>query len=932
MAILGTFFLLLIAVNVVFYITTEYLWFASLGFSSRFWIEIITRLALFAAGGAVAGIFTYFNLKMVHKRLQVSGMQYLSLAGSLGVAIVFGLWALGWWNEVLLYLNQAPSPVSDPVFNRGTAFYLFTLPLYSRLHTWLMFLVVIAGAGVFGMTGLHSSLAQQSGQSATERITRYRPIRKQLSLLGGLVLLLLAWGYYLRIFQLLHSTSGVVTGAGWLDIHVRRPAYIASIVIFVVSAALLFWSAFSASVTRRLFFLRESGEDGLYVPTGKTLIPVGSVVALLFVINSVIPGLFTALYVDPNEITLEEPYIAHNISFTQRAFGLEESHIERSTIPVNPRIDAGTIERNEESLENIRLWDWRALQSNLSQRQEIRLYYRFHDIDIDRYRINGDYRQMMLSLRELDKSELPENAQTWVSRQLKYTHGYGMVMLPANEFQADGQPNLLMRNIPVQQDAALQESGFNLTRPEIYYGELTNDHVYVRTTEEEFDYPGEDENVFVTYEGDGGVPIDGLLKRFIFAWKYDGARQFFSGYFTPESRIMFHREISRRLSRVAPFLLQDSDPYPFVTDDGRIKFIVDTYIVSSDYPYSERYFGRVEQFNGANYVRNSVKAVIDAYDGSVELYVTDPDDIIIRSYRDAFPGLFRDLDDMPAPVRDHIRYPGDYLTAQAEVYRVYHMNDPRTFYQREDVWEFATERYNEDFQDVIPYYIMLRFPGGDLEFVLMLPFTPLDRNVMNAWMAGHADAPNYGDLTVYTFPKGVEVLGPRQIEARVDQNAQMSQQLSLWDQRGSNIIRGNLLTVPLFRGNELSILFAEPIFLEATGAELPEIRRIILADQDNVFWSPNLEGTLNMLIGREVLEAPGGGAAGAAGRSAGAGALQPRLQGLIDDAVEAFNRYRQDLAEGSFRSAGEALDTLSDLINEIESSSAAGPAAAGGDN
>ncbi len=908
---IAAFIVLLIGFNVFFYITTEYQWFASLGYAARFWTEISAKVLLFAAAGVVAAAFVFLNLQVTSKSVSAPGKNFLPAPAAVLLGVILGSWALGSWDKVLLFLNQADSAVRDPVFGRTTSYYLFSLPVYTELLAWLVFLIVATAAAVIALTAIRMAQAGERERNLRAYVLRYRRVRKQLFVLAGLFLLTRAGNSYLNIFELMYSPAGAVTGAGWLAVNVRQPAYYVSVAIYTVSAILLFWGAFRDRVTQKLFSLKRT-EDGTFAPSGKTLLPIGIVVGLLILVNGVIPGLFRTLYVNPNEITLEEPYIGHNIEFTRVAFGIDDSRVDRTTIPVTPGIGAQAVRENRETLENIRLWDWRALQDNLSQRQEIRLYYRFRDVDVDRYTIDGEYRQMMLSVRELDKAQLPARAQTWVSRQLKYTHGYGLVMLPVAEFLPNGQPNLLLRNIPVEIDDELEQTGFSLTRPEIYYGEMTDDHVYVRTTEQEFHYPAEDENVFITYEGDGGVLLDNLLKRFVFAWKFDGVRQLFSGYFTPESRIMFHREIDRRASRLAPFLVQDRDPYPVVTNDGRIKFIIDTYITSRDYPYSEPYTGRIGSLRGANYVRNSVKVVIDAYDGTVDYYVFDPDDIIIRTYQNVFPGLFKSADEMPENLRAHVRYPEDYLTAQAEMYRVYQMTDARTFYQREDVWEFATERYREAFQDVTPYYIMITLPGGELEFVLMVPFTPRDRNVMNAWMAGRSDAPNYGRITVYAFPKGVEVLGPRQIEARVDQNAEMSQQLSLWDQRGSQIIRGNLLTVPLFREDELSVLFAEPVFLQAAGAELPEIRRVILADQDEVVWSPTFEQTLNLLVGRAVAEPPHDVAPEAAP------AISARLQNLVDDAIEAFTQYKEELADGNFQAAGEHLDRLNSVIGDIE--------------
>ncbi|MCF8062854.1 MAG: UPF0182 family protein, partial [Deltaproteobacteria bacterium] len=619
-----------------------------------------------------------------------------------------------------------------------------------------------------------------------------------------------------------------------------------------------------------------------------------------------IPSIIDSYVVKPNEITLEHPFIRHNIDFTRQAYKLQDPFLETRRIDAGREITREVVDRNEQTLRNIRLWDWRALLDTLQEQQEIRLYYEFTDVDIDRYHIDGTYRQMMLSVREIEKNALDPESQTWVSRHLKYTHGYGLVLLPVHEFLHQGSPNLLIRNIPPE----VNVPGFSISRPEIYYGELTRDHVYVRTKEQEFDYPSGDQNVYTTYQGEGGVPLESLFKRFAYAWKFGEVQLLFSTYFTGESRVMFRREIIPRLKALAPFLMYDRDPYPVLTEDGRIKYIVDTYTVSDRYPYSGAYEGSLGTFRGANYMRNAVKAVVDAYDGTVSFYVFDEEDILLRTYDKIFPGLFRPRSEMPESLERHIRYPDDYLTVQAEMYATYHMADVGVFYQREDVWTFATERYRESFQPVQPYYVMVRFPDRDeIEFVLMIPFTPKNKNVINAWMAGRCDPPYYGKLLVFTFPKGVEVLGPRQIEARIDQDAEMSQRLSLWGQRGSEVVRGNLLAVPLFSEKTLYMLFAEPVFLQASNARLPQIKRIALADQTEVVWADTFEASLLKLIGEEermksAEEAP-------------LSAEPGPTEGLIRQAVDLFQGYKDGLKSGDFAAAGEKLEELDRLLGRL---------------
>ncbi|MFO7782188.1 MAG: UPF0182 family protein [Spirochaetia bacterium] len=905
---LGT-IVLLILINVFFHIYSEHLWFGSLGQESRFWTEIFTKIILFAVGFVIAFAFLFWNLKSAAGKVEGESRSLIAFPASILLAAIMGSWALGLWENVLLFINQTTAQTTDPVFNRPVNFYLFSLSFYQAAVSWLIFLLVAAAAGVILTATLRYSRARGFGSSSTNAILHTGGLRRQVVGLAGLFLLALAWNAYLSVFELMYSEAGVVTGAGWSDINIRVPAYYVTLAIYAAAGVTLLVAGFSKRVERKVLML-EAGESGEgTVPTKKSLIAPAGIVAVLIIANGIVPIGFQSLVVSPNEITMEDQYIRHNIDYTRRAFGLDESNLTQEQYPVGRDITPEVIEGSREMLDNVRLWDPGALKANLRQQQEIRLYYRFADVDIDRYRVDGEYRQMMLSVRELEKSQLPPSSQTWVSQHLKYTHGYGLVMLPVHEVVEQGGPKLLIRGIPPEVDI----DGFQVTRPEIYYGELTTDHVYTNTSEQEFDYPSGDENVYSDYEGEGGVVLDNIVKRFMYAWKFDGHRQLFSGYFDADSRILFDRQITDRARKIAPFLRFDDDPYPVLTEEGRIKYIIDAYTVSANYPYSERYAGSVGKFGGANYMRNSVKVVIDAYNGSMQFYAMDPDDIILSNYDRVFPDLFTPFEQMPEFLKNHIRYPTDFFTVQAEMLRTYNMTDVATFYQREDAWEFATERYRGAFEPVRPYYIMVEYPESDqLEFVLMIPFTPKNKNVINAWMAGRSDTPNYGDLTTFTMPKGVEVLGPRQIEARIDQDAEMSRSLSLWSQRGSDVIRGNLLTVPLFDSGRLYMLFAEPIFLQAESAELPELRRVVLADQDQVVWARTFDAALQLLVGE--LQPAAAGDAAPAGTQA---VMDPQSRRLIGDAADTFDTYKQELSDGNFAAAGEALEELNTLLEDI---------------
>jgi uncharacterized membrane protein (UPF0182 family) len=514
--------------------------------------------------------------------------------------------------------------------------------------------------------------------------------------------------------------------------------------------------------------------------------------------------------------------------------------------------------------------------------------------------LDGKYSQVMLAVRELLQENIDPRSQNWVSLHLKYTHSFGAVLLPAHDILSQGRPNLLIRGIP---PVSFVES-IQITQPRIYYGELTDNYVFVNTTELEFDYPIGDQVMYNSYDGKGGVPIGSFLNKLFYALRFDDYRLLISRYFTKDSKILFRRKIIERAQAIMPFLQFDRDPYPVITDDGRIVWILDSYTTSSMFPYSQQYRGMLRDFYGNNYIRNSVKVIVDAYDGTVEPYIIDSSDVIISTYNRVFPKLFKNFNQMPEDLKKHIRYPNDFFTIQAEMYAAYHMVNPETFYQREDLWEFATERYRAEFQIISPYYVMIEFPERDsVEFALIVPFTPRNKNVMNAWMAGRSDVPNYGKLTVYPFPKGVEVLGPRQIEARIDQNTIMSQSITLWGQRGSEVIRGNLLVIPLFHKDSLFVLYVEPIIIQAEAAQLPEIKKIIVADQNQVLWAEQFDQAMELLKRKvKQLEEP---QVDRPGRTIDIQQIRTLLQ-----------EFRNSINQGNYSDAGARLEELMEILNQ----------------
>jgi len=621
--------------------------------------------------------------------------------------------------------------------------------------------------------------------------------------------------------------------------------------------------------------------------------------AVLVVGTGIYPSLVQKLKVVPNEIALEKPYLEKNIQYTNLAYGLD--NIKYQEFPAEERLTREDLKRNELTVKNIRLWDHAPLLSTYSQLQEIRTYYKFIDVDNDRYFVNGEYRQVMLSPRELSYRALP--ARTWVNEHIIYTHGYGAVLGPVNRISPEGLPEFFIKDIPPVSSADIK-----ITRPEIYYGETSNEYVFVRTKREEFDYPVGEKNVYTQYQGKGGVPLS-FWKKVVFAVRFGSLDILLSNDVTGESRIMYYRKIHDRVSRVAPFVRLDPDSYLVISKEGRLLWVLDGYTVTDRFPYSEPVPGL------GNYIRNSVKAVVDAYDGTVSLYTSDPKDPIIQTYAKIFPGVFQPLEQMPDDLRSHIRYPQALLSIQARMYGTYHMQDPQVFYNKEDLWTIprkaASGQGSE--KEYPPYYTIMKLPEGKKEeFVVLLPFTPSKKDNMSAWMAGRCDVPHYGEVLVYVFPKQKMIYGPRQIEARIDQEAEISKQLSLWSQRGSQVIRGDLLAIPI----EKSILYVEPLYLAAEKSQLPELKRVIVAFGNSLAMEENLELALQRVFGGEVMREK-------AAPKAVLGAAAPPEKRRTDPeiAAEALAHYRkaQDfLRQGNWAGYGEELRKMEEGLKALE--------------
>jgi uncharacterized membrane protein (UPF0182 family) len=911
-------FVVLVVLSILFFLLldlyTDLAWLETLGVASILWREISSRLLLFTGAWVVAAIVLSVNWwlarllaggdQMTVPWLRQQRSQYritaepttrtvsarvanaLLVAGAVTLGLFFGLQAQSMWRSALLSLYGVSFGQTDPILGHDLSFYIFRLPWQRFLQGWSVWLVGLALAGaalVYVLTYSSSRLARKvEVVGVRQPWLRLSPAaERHLLVLGAVILGLIAWGYQLNIPGLLYSTSGAAYGAGYADVHARLPALHLLTGIAVLAAVVLL-----ASLVVKVRWL--------------PLAVIGVWLLVAFLGGSVYPSLLQRLAVEPNELSREREYIAHTIHYTRAAFGLD-SVAEADFAVVEGAVPLDLV-ANESTIQNIRLWDYRPLMRTYGQLQEIRLYYAFADVDVDRYQVGDDYRQVTLAAREIASNELPDTAQTWVNRHLVYTHGSGVVLSPVNEVVEEGLPLLWVRDIPPR--SSYPELA--ITRPEIYFGELTDEYVVVKTEEQELDYPSGDQNVYTTYEGTGGVILNSPIKRLAYALRLSASQVLLSGSITPESRLLWRRSIEERVQAVAPFLRYDPDPYPVIVDE-RLIWLLDAYTVTDRYPYSEPI---ATSFGSLNYLRNSVKVAMDAYDGALTFYIIDPGDPLVATYAAIFPDLFRPGEEMEPELVAHWRYPEGMFQIQATKYQTYHMTDPQVFYNREDLWSWAEELVGGERRPIEPYYVNMRLPGETTaEFVLMLPFTPSTKQNMIAWMYARNDGGNYGQLGVYKFPKQTLVYGPMQVESRIDQDPVISQQLSLWNQRGSQVIRGNLLVIPM----DQAILYVEPIYLEAEASQLPELRRVIVAYGSRIAMEETLAESLAQVMGIELVE-------GEPPQPEPEPTL-PRLEGDVPGLVlEADGYYRaaqECLKAGDWVCYGAEMDRLEQVLRAL---------------
>jgi uncharacterized membrane protein (UPF0182 family) len=900
----------------------EGLWFSSLGYVDVFWKTLNLQAAVFIGAAAITfGVLYGSFLAMKPRNLAdlapggtiiINGqpislpvepvLRLIALGAALFIAVVSGFGMMSEWTTLALYWygrDVAASAAADPIFGRPIPFYLFTLPALDVIFGWLTTIAVMTCAIAIFFVVVGGGMRALGGRRGTV-LDAGQPWRG-LSCAVAALLFAFAARVFLGRYDYLLTNATIFTGVNYTDAHITLTGLTIVAVALAVGGIIALINAVSA-------------------PRARWLIAAVLPAFACYVLVSLVGWYVNGFIVKPNELVRERPYISHNIEMTRQAYGLDR--ITLRSFPADTGTEAIDAANNHATLDNIRLWDWRALQDTLRQIQAIRTYYDFVDIDIDRYNLGGTVRQVMLGTRELSIDKLPESSRNWINEKLIYTHGYGVTMNPVNGFTADGLPILLMDNMPVQSVPPAP----TLNRPEIYFGELTNSDVYVKTRQQEFNYPQGETNSVTSYEGTGGIALGGFLRRAVIALERgDIAKLPFSDDVTAESRLLMRRNIRDRVAALAPFLVYDPDPYIVIADDGRLFWMVDAFTTADTYPYSRHYrIGRTP----INYIRNSVKVVVNAYDGSTTFYVFDDADPVIAAYRAVFPTLFKDAAAMPADLRSHVRYPELLLELQASVYGLYHMTNPEAFYNREDLWTVASEvrgnNREQAAQPMEPNFVLMTLPGETgVEFVEILPFTPANRNNLIGWIAGRSDGAHYGTLVAYDFPKNKLVDGPLQVEARIDQNPQLSGQFSLWNQQGSRVVRGGLLVIPVGRG----LLYAEPIYLQAERSPMPQLRLVVLALQDRLAYGTTFEAAMAGLFGQAapptagsaeaVARAPNGAAPTAPGTPAGP-APPVDLAALIRDAAHELSEYQRLTAEGKLGEAGQRLDVLKQKLEQLQ--------------
>lgn len=885
---------------------TDWLWFGEVGYRSVFWKAFTSKLELGLIAGILFFLAVYSNLWLARRlappipgrydeselrarigRIARRGLGFLIFILTVAASILVGLEARSHWLGYQMFTHPTPFPSADPIFHKNIGFYIFRLGFLQYIYGWLFFTVVVAMIATAVVHYIDRAI------EVLARIPTFAPhVKAHLSLLLAAALFVKAWGYRLAAYNLLYTQSNFMYGAGYADVHARLLALKVLSVVAVLAGILAL-----INIYRR----------GIGLPAAALLILIGT----SLVMGGIYPAFVEQVYVKPNQIELETPYMRHNIKFTRDAFNLGK--IEEKDFPALTSLTAQDIENNHATINSIRLWDYRPIQSTYSQLQALWQYYEIPNVDYDRYTINSEIRQVTLAARELSPG-VARRAGTWVNQHFQYTHGYGAVMSPVNRMTSEGLPEFFVEDIPPTSTV-----GIDITRPQIYYGSVIapnprTDYVVVNSQTQEFDYPSEPEPAYTRYAGKGGVSVGSYLKRLAFAWRFGDVNLMLKNPITAKSRLMFRRQIDERIQTIFPFVYYDPDPY-LVISEGKLYWMWDAYTISRRYPYSQPY--PISETTEVNYIRNSLKIVIDAYSGTVDYYVADPADPIIRTYGKIFPGVFKPLDRMPAGLKAHIRYPELLFTTQTDVLRVYHMQQPEVFYIRGDLWDVPNEIVGTESQEqpIEAYYVVMKLPEETNEtFLLMRPFTPHNKPNMVAWMAAKCGPEDYGKIILYEFPKNKLVYGPAQIESRINQDSTISPQLTLWDTAGSRVNRGNLLVIPI----EKSIIYVKPLYLQSESSKIPELKRVVVAYSDQVAMEETLEGALARVFGGRAAPTPG--LPPPTAQTPGQ-APTSDVQKLASQAAQELQRAEELQRQGDWAGYGEQLDKLQQTLKQLQQAS-----------
>jgi uncharacterized membrane protein (UPF0182 family) len=876
---------------------TDWWWFREIGYQVVFTGQLVTRAMLFLVVGAVTAGSLYVNLRIAQRGIVLSPivlavgpsspqldvtrtLRRVSLPAVLVLGLLAGLAGTSLWDVALQFLNRTPFGAVDPVFSRDIGFYVFTLPALSAVLGFLSGLTLISLLLLIVVYVLRSDLIVRP---RAVRIERTAGIHIAVAL-ATLLLITAVRLWVVDSANLLYSSAGPLIGASYTDLMARLPALRVSAIVAAVAAAAVLAGALRGRLPRY------------------ALLAVGGYIVVAVLGRSLVPLVMQKFVVDPTELTRETPYLRAHIAATRRAWGLDS--VEVRDLAGETPLTLADLRANSTTIENVRLWEREPLLQTFGQLQEIRTYYDFVSVDDDRYWIDGKYRQVLLSPRELNPASLP--TRTFINEHLTFTHGMGLTLGPVNQATPEGLPVLYVKDLPPTSSVSL-----TVTRPQIYYGELDDDYAVVGTRQREFDFPSGEADVYAAYQGSGGVRVGGLWRRLLFAARFGESNILFSQDITSDSRVLYNREIMGRAMKALPFLRFDHDPYLVIGAGGRLEWILDGYTSTDRYPYAQRLS------DGTSYMRNSAKVVIDAYDGSVKAYISAPADPLIRTWARVFPGIFAPLDSLPADLRAHLRYPDQLYQIQTNLYATYHMDAPVDFYHREDQWQIPVVRQGAGAAVPFLRHIIMKLPGeAREEYVYMVPFTPRGKDNLAAWMVARNDGAEYGKLRVYRLSRQTLVFGPTQIENRINQNTEISRQVSLWDQHGSQVLRGDLLVIPI----GTSLLYVQPLYLRAEGGKIPELKRVVVAYQNEVAMAETLDGALAQLFGGSA--APRGETVPAAAAGAGEAPGMAGLRALIAEARQHYENAMAAQRAADWARYGEEIRRVGDLLTRI----GAGPA------